>query len=254
MANALDGKVTLVTGAASGIGRATAIAFAKAGARAVVIADIDEEGLDETAQMVRDSGADALPVKTDVSRAADVENMVAKTISAFGRLDCAFNNAGTEGVMAPTADITEQNWDRTLDINLKGAWLCMKAELPHLLAADGGSIVNCSSVAGLVGFQGAGAYAASKHGMVGLTKSAALDYAPTGVRINAVCPGVIHTAMIDRVLANDPGMEPAFTAMEPVGRMGRAEEVADAVVWLCSDAASFVTGQAIAVDGGLVAR
>lgn len=250
----LDGKVTLVTGAASGIGRATAIAFANAGARAVVIADIDDEGLDETAQMVRNSGADALPVKTDVSRASDVENMVEKAIAAFGRLDCAFNNAGIEGVMAPTAEITEQNWDRTLDINLKGVWMCMKAELPHLLAADGGSIVNCSSVFGLVGFQGVGAYAASKHGMIGLTKSAALDYAQTGVRINAVCPGVIQTAMVDRAVAANPALEPALVALEPVGRMGRAEEIADAVVWLCSDAASFVTGQAIAIDGGFVAR
>jgi NAD(P)-dependent dehydrogenase (short-subunit alcohol dehydrogenase family) len=250
----LQNKVALVTGAASGIGRATAVAFAEAGARAVVVADINIEGLEETAAMVRAGGAEALAIRTDVSRAEDVERLVADAVAAFGRLDCAFNNAGIEGETSPTAEIAEADWDRTLAINLTGVWLCMKAELPHLLAADGGAIVNCASVAGLVGFQGAAAYVASKHGVVGLTKAAALDYAQTGVRINAVCPGVIQTPMIDRVLERDPAMETALTAMEPLGRLGRADEIADAVVWLCSDAASFVTGQAIAIDGGFVAR
>ena len=250
----LRNMVALVRGAASGIGRATAVAFAEAGARAVVVADVNIEGLEETAAMVRARGAEALAIRTDVSRAEDVERTVADAVAAFGRLDCAFNNAGIEGVMSPTAEIIETDWDRTLAINLTGVWLCMKAELPHLLAADGGAIVNCASVAGLVGFQGAASYVASKHGVVGLTKAAALDYAPTGVRINAVCPGVIQTPMIDRVLERDPAMEAALTAMEPVGRLGRADEIADAVVWLCSDAASFVTGQAIAIDGGFVAR
>jgi NAD(P)-dependent dehydrogenase (short-subunit alcohol dehydrogenase family) len=250
----LQNKVALVTGAASGIGRATAVAFAEAGARAVVVADINIEGLEETAAMVRAGGAEALAIRTDVSRAEDVERLVADAVAAFGRLDCAFNNAGIEGETSPTAVIAEADWDRTLAINLTGVWLCMKAELPHLVAADGGAIVNCASVAGLVGFQGAAAYVASKHGVVGLTKAAALDYAQTGVRINAVCPGVIQTPMIDRVLERDPAMETALTAMEPLGRLGRADEIADAVVWLCSDAASFVTGQAIAIDGGFVAR
>jgi NAD(P)-dependent dehydrogenase (short-subunit alcohol dehydrogenase family) len=250
----LQNKVTLVTGAASGIGRATAVAFAEAGAQAVAVADVNAEGLEETAAMVRALGAEALAIRTDVSRAEDVERMVVDTVAAFGRLDCAFNNAGIEGVVSPTAEITRMDWDRTLAINLTGIWLCMKAELPHLLATGGGAIVNCASVAGLVGFQGSAAYVASKHGVVGLTKAAALDYAPTGVRINAVCPGVIQTPMIDRVLERDPAMAAALTAMEPAGRLGRADEIADAVIWLCSDAASFVTGQAIAIDGGFVAR
>ncbi|HEX5164516.1 MAG TPA: glucose 1-dehydrogenase [Thermomicrobiales bacterium] len=250
----LQNKVALVTGAASGIGRATAVAFAKAGARAVAVADVNTEGLEETAAMVRALGAEALAIRTDVSRAEDVERMVADTVAAFRRLDCAFINAGIEGATAPTAEITRMDWDRTLATNLTGVWLCMKAELPLLLAADGGAIVNCASVAGLVGFQGAAAYVASKHGVVGLTKATALDYAPTSIRINAVCPGVIQTPMIDRVLERDPAMEAALTAMEPAGRLGRADEIADAVIWLCSDAASFVTGQAIAIDGGFVAR
>jgi NAD(P)-dependent dehydrogenase (short-subunit alcohol dehydrogenase family) len=250
----LTNTVALVTGAASGIGRATALAFADAGVRAVVIADLNPSGLEETAAMVTAHGSEALAIRTDVSQPEDVERMVAETVASYGRLDCAFNNAGIEGITAPIAEITTDDWNRILAINLTGVWLCMRAELPHLLAAKGGAIVNCASVAGLVGFKGSAAYVASKHGVVGLTRAAALDYASEGVRVNAVCPGVIQTPMVDRVVQRNPAMEAALTAMEPVGRLGRAEEVADAVVWLCSDGAGFVTGQALAIDGGFVAR
>lgn len=254
METGFAGKVALVTGAASGIGRATAVAFAQAGVRAVTLADVSEGGLEDTAAMVRAHGAEALLIRTDVSSKPDVEQMVARTIAAFGRLDYAFNNAGVESGMAATADITDEDWQRIISINLTGVWLCMRAEIPALLNAGGGAIVNCASVAGLVGFQGAAAYVASKHGVVGLTKSAALDYAQQNIRVNAVCPGVIRTPTVERVIAGNPAMEDALAAMEPIGRMGKPEEVASLVLWLCSDGASFMTGEAIAVDGGFVAR
>jgi NAD(P)-dependent dehydrogenase (short-subunit alcohol dehydrogenase family) len=179
--------------------------------------------------------------------------MMEQILARFGRLDYAFNNAGIEGSMAPVHECTEDNWDRTLNINLKGVWLCMKEEILHMRKNGGGVIVNCSSVAGLTGFMNLPAYVASKHGMVGLTKTAALENATAGIRINAVCPGVIHTAMIDRTTGGDKEMEKQYTAMEPVGRMGKPEEIARAVIWLCSDEASFVTGIAMPVDGGFVA-
>lgn len=249
-------RVALVTGAAAGIGRATAIAFAKAGVRAVVLADLSDDGLRETARCVQSAGSQALTVVTDVANPDDVDFMVTRTIEMFGQLDFAFNNAGIEANSALTADVTEPDWDHTIAVNLTGTWLCMRAELPHILASGSGvgAIVNCASVAGLVGFQGSAAYVASKHGVVGLTKAAALDYAADGLRINAVCPGVIRTAMVERVIAANPAMESALVSMEPMGRLGTAEEIAQTVVWLCSSASSFITGQAIAVDGGLVAR
>jgi NAD(P)-dependent dehydrogenase (short-subunit alcohol dehydrogenase family) len=248
-----EGKVAVVTGAASGIGRATAIAFAREGAK-VVVADVGVEGGQETVCQIQREGGEAIFVRTDVSKAEEVEAMVATTIAEYGRLDVAFNNAGIEGQPAPTADCTRENWDRTIGINLTGVWLCMKAEIPRMLANGGGAIVNCSSIAGLVGFTGIPAYAASKHGVVGLTKTAALDDATAGIRVNAVCPGVIQTPMIDRFTGGTAEAKAQLTSLEPVGRFGTPEEVATSVLWLCSDAASFVTGVALPVDGGSVAR
>ena len=247
----MEGKVAIITGGSFGIGRATAIAFAKRGAR-VVVADWAED--DETVKAIENIGGEALFVKTDVSHPGEVENMVKTTVQRFGRLDYAFNNAGVEGEQGVTAECTEQNWDRTLGVNLKGIWLCMKHEIPAMLKDGGGAIVNCASIAGLVGFAGLPAYVASKHGIVGLTQTASLEYAKEGIRVNAVCPGVIRTPMIDRFTGKDKVVEQQFVDMEPVGRLGEPEEVAEAVVWLCSDAASFVTGASLPVDGGWVAQ
>jgi NAD(P)-dependent dehydrogenase (short-subunit alcohol dehydrogenase family) len=253
MTGRFEDKVALVTGGASGIGRATALAFAREGAK-VVIADVLVDGGEETMRMIKGAGGQAIFVKTDVSKATEVEALIKKAVEIYGRLDYAFNNAGIEGMMAPTADCTEENWDRTLSINLKGIWLCMKHEIPQMLKQGGGAIVNTASVAGLVGAQGLPAYCASKGGVVQLTRAAALEYAKVGIRVNAVCPGAIHTPMVERLLSVQPEMEAALTAMQPVGRMGKPEEIAEAVIWLCSDAASFVTGLPMAVDGGMVAQ
>lgn len=251
MQDIFKGRTALVTGGSYGIGQATAIAFASRGAN-VVIADIVEDPEQATAKAVAAAGGKSVFIQCDVADVASVKAMVEKTIATFGRLDFAFNNAGVEGAQGNTRDCTEQNWDRTIGVNLKGVWLCMKEELPHLLK-QGGAIVNCASVAGLMGFPGLPAYVASKHGVVGLTKTAALEYAKEGVRINAVCPGVIKTAMVDRVTGKDKAVEKQYEDMEPIGRMGKPEEVAAAVVWLCSEEASFVTGHAMPVDGGWLA-
>ena len=253
MEKILNGKAALVTGGSFGIGRATAIAFASRGAK-VVIADWIEDKDQETLKMIKAIGGEAMFIKCDVSNSNDVRLMIEKTISSFGRLDYAFNNAGIEGHTATTHECTEENWDKTIGVNLKGIWLCMKMEIPYMLKAGAGAIVNCASVAGLNGFTGLPAYVATKHGVVGLTKTAALEYAKQGIRVNAVCPGVIHTAMIDRITGKDKEVEKQFTSMEPVGRMGNPAEVAEVVVWLCSDAASFVTGIAMPVDGGFSAQ
>src|SRR5438876_6331341 len=253
MAGHVDGKVALVTGGGSGIGRATALVFAREGAK-VVVADIVVTGGEETVRLIKAAGGEAVFIKADVSKAAEVEALVRKTVETYSRLDCAFNNAGIEGEVAQTSDCTEENWDRTIAINLKGVWLCLKYEIPQMLKQGGGAIVNTASVAGLVGFQGIPAYVASKHGVAGLTKTAALEYAKAGIRVNAVCPGVIHTPMVERAFRASPQMAEAAIAMEPVGRLGKPEEIAEAVVWLCSDAASFVTGLPMVVDGGLVAQ
>ncbi|MCZ7380046.1 MAG: SDR family oxidoreductase [Candidatus Methanoperedens sp.] len=249
----LEKKVALVTGGGSGIGRACALAFAREGAK-VVVADVMERGGEETVQMIQEAGGESIFVKTDVSKKDDVEALVKRTVDTYGRLDCAINNAGIEGIMAPTADYTEENWNRVININLKGVWLCMKYEIPEMQKQGGGAIVNTASVAGLVGFQGMPAYCASKGGIIQLTKVAALEYAKAGIRVNAVCPGVIRTPMVERVTGGNPEAEAQFTAMEPIGRMGTPEEIAESVVWLCSDAASFVTGHSMVVDGGLTAQ
>lgn len=240
-------KVVVVTGSSFGIGRATAIAFAQRGAK-VVLSDWMEDMA--TMKAIGEIGGEAFFVKCDVSREDDVRNMMAQAVGRYGRLDFAFNNAGIEGSPAPAAECSDENWDRTLAINLKGVWLCIKHEIPEMIKSGGGAIVNNASIAGLVGFGGVPAYVASKHGVVGLTKNVALDYAKQNIRVNAVCPGVIHTPMIDRYTGNDPKVMQQMVAGKPMERLGQPEEIAETVVFLCSNAASFITGQAIAVDGG----
>jgi NAD(P)-dependent dehydrogenase (short-subunit alcohol dehydrogenase family) len=244
-------KVVVVTGGSSGIGKATALSFAQKGATVVVVDWIENS---ETMSLLKKTGEKFLFIKCDVSKESDVKAMIEKTIKTFGRLDYAFNNAGIEGKSAPTQDCTEENWDKVIGINLKGIWLCMKYEIPEMLKQGKGAIVNCASVAGLVGFAGLPAYVASKHAVVGLTKTTALENAKLGIRINAVCPGIIATPMMDRLIKNDKEAEKQFVGLEPVGRFGQPQEIANAVIWLCSDQASFVTGHAMAVDGGFVTQ
>jgi len=243
------GKVAIVTGAASGIGRATAVAFASAGAT-VVVADVSEEGNQETARAIEDQGGRVLAVRCDVTNGQDVKAALDRSLDTFGRLDIAFNNAGVEQPVGPAAEVSEQEWDRIVDINLRGVFLCMKHEIPLLLQQGGGAIVNTSSGAGVTAVKGQAAYTAAKHGVVGLTKAAALDYAQTNIRINAVCPGIIDTAMMQRFTGDSAEGRQRVIGQEPVGRMGTPEEIAGAVLWLCSDAAAFVVGHALVMDGG----
>jgi NAD(P)-dependent dehydrogenase (short-subunit alcohol dehydrogenase family) len=253
MAGILDGKVALITGAGSGIGRATAKIFAREGAR-LLLADLAEAAGAETVQLLKDAGTTAIFVKADVAKPADVERLVAKTVEAYGRIDCAFNNAGIEGALALTHQCTEENWARVISINLTGVWLCMKAEIAQMLKqGGGGSIVNTSSDAGLLGVRGMPAYVASKHGVAGLTKAAAIEYGRHKIRVNAVCPGPIRTPMMGRLLLDRPDIEESFVRAEPLKRMGEPEEIGEAVAWLCSDYASYVTGLPMPVDGGLIA-
>jgi len=249
-----EGKVALVTGAASGLGLATAKAFAESGA-SVALADWNEKATHAAADELTAQGHKAIAIRCDVSDDAQVEATVDRTIAAFGRLDAAYNNAGVLNVLAETADTTREDYDRVMGINLRGEWSCMKFELRRMREQGSGAIVNCSSLGGLIGGAERGIYHAAKHGVIGFTKSAALEYAARGIRINAVCPGLIQTPMSDQMVA--AGQGDALKAMEksiPMGRVGRPEEVANAVLWLCSDAASYVTGQSISVDGGFVMR
>jgi len=245
-------KVVLVTGGGGDIGRATALAFASAGA-VVTVTDVSREAGQAAVAQITAKGGKAAFIHADVGRAADVKALVEQVVAAHGRLDCAFNNAGIEEEHMRLADCTEDTFDRIMNVNVKGVWLCMKHQLAQMHAQGSGAIVNTASVAGLVGAPKMAAYSASKHAVVGLTKSAAVEYGRKGVRVNAVCPGIIRTQMYERALQADPQVEKFAVAAHPIGRLGRAEEVAAVVLWLCSDAASFVTGHAHTVDGGLTA-
>lgn len=254
MAGILDGKVALITGAGSGIGQATSRIFAREGAK-LVLADVVEEGGNQTLKMVQDLGANAIFVKCDVSKGSDVDAMVAKAVATYGRLDCAYNNAGIEGEGGNTHECTEENWARVISINLTGVWLCMKAEIAQMLRqGGGGAVVNTSSGAGLAGIRGMPAYVAAKHGVAGLTRAAALEYGRQGIRVNAVCPGPIRTPMMARGLKRRPDLEERYARSEPLKRLGEPEEIGEAVAWLCSDRASYVTGLPMPVDGGFMAQ
>lgn len=243
----MKGKVALVTGAGSGIGRASALAFARAGAQ-VVVSDLNAASGSQTVELIETAGAAAVCIPADISKAAAVADLIGRTVARFGRLDYAHNNAGIESALAQTADSDEADFDRTLAVNLKGVWLCMRAEISQMLKNGGGAIVNTSSVGGLSAVPGSGAYAAAKHGVIGLTRTAAVEYAKQSIRVNAICPGLTKTGMTDRLSAADPALIAAV--MPPMGRMAQPAEIGEVVVFMCSDAASYLTGQALAVDGG----
>ncbi|HXX42796.1 MAG TPA: SDR family oxidoreductase [Chthoniobacterales bacterium] len=249
-----EGKVALVTGGGSGIGRATALAFARDGAQ-VVIGNRNVQRGEETVAMIRKTGGTASFKRTDVLVTKDIEALVNHAVKEYGGLDLAFNNAGVEGDVAPIDEQTEANYNAVMDVNVKGVWLSMKYEIPRMLERGGGAIVNCSSVAGLIGFPNMSIYMASKHAVIGLTKVAALEYSAKGIRINAVNPAVIDTEMVDRLAAGfGMSKEADLVPLHPIGRIGRVEEIAAAVLWLCSTKSSFVTGHSLVVDGGFTAR
>jgi NAD(P)-dependent dehydrogenase (short-subunit alcohol dehydrogenase family) len=250
----MKGKVAIITGGGSGIGQATALAFAQRGV-STVIADILVKEGEDTANKIQRAGGESIFVRTDVSSASDVEAMVRQTIDSYGRLDYAFNNAGIEGVQAPTADFPEDEWNLVLKVNLTGVWLCMRYQIPQMLKQGQGVIINNASILGKVGFANASAYVASKHAVIGLTKTAAIEYATKGIRVNAICPAFIETPMLERGgLTTNQDVYDMIAGLHPMKRLGRSEEVATAVIWLCSDEASFVTGHAMMVDGGYVAQ
>jgi NAD(P)-dependent dehydrogenase (short-subunit alcohol dehydrogenase family) len=253
----VEGKIALMTGAGAGIGRATALKFAEEGAK-VLVSDIDTDGGNETVELVKKAGGEAAFFKADVSKSDEVRAMVAKVIATYGRLDCACNNAGIVGKLALIGEQTEENFDGIIAVNLRGVFLCLRAEIAQMLKSGGGAIVNLSSVAGLIGFAGLSPYAASKHGVNGLTKNAALEYAKQGIRVNSVCPGGIDTRMLDSVAEQATGGSQESSEMmaplHPIGRIGTADEVSNLIVWLCSTKASFVTGVHVPIDGGYVAQ
>ncbi|VEP17592.1 putative NAD(P)-binding oxidoreductase with NAD(P)-binding Rossmann-fold domain [Hyella patelloides LEGE 07179] len=253
MTNNLDGKVALVTGGTTGIGRETAIAFARAGAKVVVSGRGSERG-QETVNLIQKEGGEATFVQTDISQATEVEALITQTVEIYGSLDCALNNAGVEGKLAPITELSEEDLNQVVDINLKGTWFCLKYEIMQMLKQGKGAIVNTSSGYGEVGGANLSPYCASKHGIMGLTKSLALEYAKQGIRINTIAPGPIDTGMPDRGTSSKEVLDNYISTFVPMGRMGTAPEVAEAVIWLCSDAASFVTGTSIAVDGGYLAQ
>jgi NAD(P)-dependent dehydrogenase (short-subunit alcohol dehydrogenase family) len=248
-----DGKVALVTGGGVGIGRATALAFAREGAQ-VVIGNRNVESGDEVVKAIQAAGGEASFLRTDVESDDDIKALVDHAVSTYGRLDVAFNNAGIEGLVAPLVDQTDDNFHSVMNINVRGVWLSMKYQIPEMLKTGGGAIVNNSSVAGLIGFGGIGIYSASKHAVMGLTKVAALEYSAQGVRVNAVNPGVIDTSMVDRLAVSLQTEKESLSSLHPIGRIGKPDEVANAVLWLCSEKASFVTGTAMPVDGGYTAQ
>jgi len=257
MSGLVAGKVTLVTGAGAGIGRAAALKFAEEGAK-VVVSDVNCNGGNETVALIRQKGRDAVFTRADVTIAAEVEDLVANAIAVYGQLDCACNNAGIEGKIAPIVEQSEEDFDEVMSVNAKGTFLCLKYEIACMLKGSGGAIVNLASVAGLIGFPGLGSYVASKHAINGLTKNAALEYSKQGIRVNSICPGGIETRMLDSLVTQASkgrsGTHEMMDPLHPIGRIGNPEEVAELIVWLCSPRASFMTGANIAVDGGYVAQ
>lgn len=249
----LEGKVSIITGAGSGIGKSTAILFAKEGSKVVVV-DCVVEGGKKTVDLINKDGGEAIFIEADVSKSADVQRAITSTVDKYGKLDILYNNAGVEGILAPIHESTEENFDRVISINLRGVFLGMKYGIIQMLKQGGGVIISTASVAGLIGFPNITAYCASKGGVVQLTKTAALEYATQNIRINCICPGIIWTPMLERFTGGDEETKKQFTAMEPVGRMGKPEEVAQAVLFLASDDASFVTGVPFPVDGGYIAQ